>query len=1189
MKKFLSLLAMLLFVAASPIQALVEDLNPNYAVSIDPVSRYTVSTGKWYVFYNVGRKVYLYGNGGHRSTLLVDCSSVQESAPYLYRLIDAGEGKYYVQTAEGRYMKDLVTWNAAPGFTTNIAEAGKLTFEDINSTPGHWAVKGSNYYMDSNGTQMVAYGSSPTFNGNSDWTIYEARVLNPNELTGGTLTSFQLARGGLYRIQSRGNNSQYIVENVSTHKGTTNTKSNKTLSQMWIIEHGDDGFSLRNAKTGDYLQANYSCAASKYFWTIQLSPNNTSDEDKYIVICHGDVKSYSRNCANLNGGSSGLTDWYYDNDRNSEWTLQPVPSTEVDTATVKANLDNVLNVGTLDLDAGVYYRITNLSDGNAMAERKGDNNIVTMTSQDEAWEQYWKITRNDEDGTYSLQNVFSGRFINRKATSPSSACSGAYMTTVNGGNSQWWQLEPSSYAWTSSYNIVEPLKPETGLGAKDNLGVNIDINKTAAQWLVNRVELTDEQLQAAADAYEEYNLIYNTSTSVLNTRLQTYFSDYAYTELKDEYNEMSDADLTAAMQETGLPKMLINMALKIKNDAWGHREKEFRIYDYEAYSDPTKWNASNLVGTSYQFSPQTAPTGISVKAGDVVLIFAGANAPANATLTFSSNKDYEINPSVTQLKRGVNVFVPSDEGHLFIHYTITSVNKKLADFAPITIHIEGGRVQGYFDITRGHTNADWKDMVANLFQDRIVHLKNKYYQFNMDYKELLKQIKDSELDEIDTDGVAKGIEGTLHRWDQLVAFDRYHIGAEQFADRFNCMLSASSSSDGNPYATTYGTYYPGVGTIMNYDAMTHGKENDNGANYWCIAHETGHVHQSLINLAGCTEVSVNFFSHICTWMQGSNVGRYGPWKEQRDYFYKNTVWNDYGEDVGLKSRMYFQLWLYFHLMEHDVTFYPRLFDKFRESPLVQSTDATHPGSGNTDYLKFAKFCCDVAQADLSEFFQFWGFFVPISNYEFGDYSNKYMTTTQADIDAAIAYMQKYPKKLGNIMFIDERIKKYPADYPGMPEGATRLATTSSATPGDASEVGQTGMFTDFVDGAPYRKYNCTYRAKTKEMLISGGQGAVGFKFYNADHKMIYADNNFTIKMPDDLISAEYYIVAALGDGSDLIIYDPRNLTAVNDATVAVDEDVTFDPAKPAYDLNGRQVANPQHGNVYIQSGKKVRY
>lgn len=1195
MKKLLSLLAALLFAVSGNVMALVDDLDGSYAVSVDPANAFTVKPNTWYVMYNVGRKVYVYGSGNTRSSLLMNGSTVKECSGYLLRFVESDtEGKYLIQNADGNYYKDF-TYNTNAGTTSDINQAGKFTIGTINNNDGHWYVKGSTFIMDSNGSVVVGYGTTTaTLNGNSDWCLNEAIISDPAELSGGAFVNYQLMRGGLFRIQSRGNNTQFINEVTTTHKASTRTRStaeNLRMAQMWIIEHDESGFSLRNAQTGNYMQSDYTCKPSKYYWTIQLSPNNTSANDPYIILCHGTVKSYSSNCANLSGGTSGLTNWYYDNDRNSEWIIQAVASTEVDTATVKANLDKVCNVGTLDLEAGSYYTFTSIDNGQVLAERKADGFAATMDANAEEWNQYWQVVYDAENNFYTLQNLFSGKYLTHKATTATSACGGNYMTSKTSASTRSWLIQPGSYAWQSTYNLVEPIKPTTGVAVKGDQTVNAEIDAVAAQWIINRVDLTDEQLQKAADAYNEFNLIYNTSTSLLNSRLQTYFSDYACTTLKDEYTSMSDDDLTAAMKETGLPKTLINMALKIKNDTWGHREKEFRIYDYEAYSDPTQWNSTKLVGTSYQFSPQTGPTGISVKQGDVVLFFVGSNTPSNSTLTFSSNKDYTISAPVTTLKRGVNVYIAEDDGFLYIHYTITSTNRKLADFQPITIHIEGGRVQGYFDITRGHTNADWKDMVANLFQDRIVHLKNKYYQFNMDYKELLKQISASELDQVDTDGVAKGIEGTLHRWDQIVALDREMINATQFEDRFNCMLSASSSSDGNPYATTYGTYYPGVGTIMNYTAMTHGTENDGGANYWCIAHETGHIHQSLINLAGCTEVSVNFFSHICTWMQGSNVGRYGPWKDQLKYFAQNKFWIEYGEDVGLKSRMYFQLWLYFHLAGNDPTFYPRLFDKFRESPLQQSTDASNPGSGLTDYLKFAMYCCDVAQADLSEFFQFWGFFVPVKNYEISDYSSKWMTTTQAQIDQAIAYMQKYPKKLGNIMFIDERIKKYPADYPGMPAGATRLATTASATPGDASEVGETGMFTDFIGIRPNRKYSCTYRAKTKELLISStsGSGAVGFKIYNADHKMIYAANTYTIKMPDEILAQPYYVVAALSDGTDITIYDPNQLTPVKSAELADEAEGNFDPAKPAYDLSGQKVANPQKGNIYVQYGKKVKF
>ena len=90
------------------------------------------------------------------------------------------------------------------------------------------------------------------------------------------------------------------------------------------------------------------------------------------------------------------------------------------------------------------------------------------------------------------------------------------------------------------------------------------------------------------------------------------------------------------------------------------------------------------------------------------------------------------------------------------------------------------------------------------------------------------------------------------------------------------MLSASSSSKGNPYASTYGTYYPGVGDYLNYQRFTRGSEDDEGAPIWVVAHETGHIHQKAINMAGDTEMSVNFFSQVYRWLQGTNVGRGRP-------------------------------------------------------------------------------------------------------------------------------------------------------------------------------------------------------------------------------------------------------------------------------------------------------------------------
>lgn len=1189
MRKVFALFVLLLFAVTGSVHALVEDINANDVITVNTVAtKGTFKANTWYTIYNQGRKAYAYGDATVTSQAPMSGYSVNDGHKFLIRFVSSGtEGKYYIQTAAGSYYKDLAN-NSSTGITTDKASAGLFTIGEISS--GNWYLKGTNFVMDSNGAAILGYGTTipTTAGGNNAWTMYEVSTCDPSQLSGGALVSYQLLKGDLFRIQSRGNSTQYICENTATHKATTQAKtslSSTRMRQMWVIEHDDNGFSLRNADSGEYLQDNYTCTSSKYYWNVRLSPNNTSASDPYIIFAHGEIKSGTNNCINLNGGSSGLTNYRYDNDKNSEWIIVPV--TEVSTEAVKAKFDQVSKSDKIDLEAGVYYQFINLNNGGMLTERLSDGMVIALEASEKSWNQYWKLAQNEE-GMYSLQNVYSGKYINRKAVNASSACGGNYMTTSTVSNNRFWSIEEGSYPWQTTINFIEPIKPTTGISINtSSLSYNNDINATDAQWVVKRVELTEEEIQQAQDEYSDNKILLNTSTTVLNGRIQKFFTDYACTTLRDEYKEMSDEEITALMdnESAPLPSRMKRMVLKIKNDTWGHREKEFRIYDYAPYSDPTKWNSGSLVGTSYQFSPQTGPTGISVKAGDIIIFYVNANPAAYTTLEYSSVPGCNVTATRTSLKRGVNIFTPNADGFIYIHHTITNTSKKLADFSPITIHIEGGRVQGYFDITRGHTNADWKDMKATLFQDEIVHLKSKYYQYNMHYDQLLKEIKPGELDEVDTDGCPKGIEGTLRRWDDLVAVQRYVMGADQFNDRFNCMLSASSSSNGNPYASSYGTYYPGVGTIMNYDALTHGKEYDHGGNFWCIAHETGHVHQNLYNMAGCTEVSNNNFSQINTWIQGSNTGRGGPWSEAQSSFHQKVFWFEY--DLWQRSRAYFQLWLYFHLQEHDTTFYPRLFDKFRETPMSRSGNKNNPGSGTTDYLRFAKFACDVAQADLSEFFQFWGFFVPLDNYEVGDYSNSYFTTTQAEINEAIAYMHQYKKKLGNILFIDERIEKYPADYPGMPEGAMRVATTPGATPGVASQVGETGMFTMFVDDVDYMQYACTVSTTTGKVIVSqaSGKGAVGFKVYDADHNLVNCYNTHNFTLPSSVYSKPFYILAALGDGTDRLLYDPNDISAViNNATA----ENGYDATAPVYSLDGQPVAMPQSGKIYIQNGVKFR-
>ena len=109
-----------------------------------------------------------------------------------------------------------------------------------------------------------------------------------------------------------------------------------------------------------------------------------------------------------------------------------------------------------------------------------------------------------------------------------------------------------------------------------------------------------------------------------------FFEDAACTQLKAEYQAMSDEDLTAAFTEAGMPEYMVGIALKIKNQNWAAYEQEFRIHSYKAYSDAKYWNdklwsrAASYMGN---------PTGILVQnEGDPLYVFVNDDVPSDATL-----------------------------------------------------------------------------------------------------------------------------------------------------------------------------------------------------------------------------------------------------------------------------------------------------------------------------------------------------------------------------------------------------------------------------------------------------------------------------------------------------------------------------------------------------------------------------
>ena len=296
-------------------------------------------------------------------------------------------------------------------------------------------------------------------------------------------------------------------------------------------------------------------------------------------------------------------------------------------------------------------------------------------------------------------------------------------------------------------------------------------------------------------------------------------------------------------------------------------------------------------------------------------------------------------------------------------------------------------------------------------------------------------------------------------------------------------------------------------------------------------------------------------------------------------------------NIWMTTSMFFQLYLYFHAQHHDDQFLPNLFRQMRKKPINKwsGPGGTGPTSyGKDDYLHLAKMICDVAEADLSEFFEAYGMFIPVNMMAVSDYSNYTVTTTQANIDAARKYMQKYEKKLGNIMFIDDRIikKKAVADNIfGCVPAADGYKRANDEYPflmasETATYVG--GDYESYTDEPADVTDDYYTLSSNKKTITFYGTNYAGHKFYDADGNFIWATNAKSIKLPDIVLNLgmdNVTVVTAQYDMKDRPCLDKE--TAVSGLRM----DGSTGAAK-VIDLSGRRVSHPTHG-LYIVNGKKL--
>jgi len=437
-----------------------------------------------------------------------------------------------------------------------------------------------------------------------------------------------------------------------------------------------------------------------------------------------------------------------------------------------------------------------------------------------------------------------------------------------------------------------------------------------------------------------------------------------------------------------------DMALKIFLNIYDNTG--FRAQEYRAWVHPDAQNADH-VNKASPYSLRDNPTGIYIKKDEDLLVFAGNTQGQSLSLVTQYLPDYSTGGWGVQntypLAAGMNKIKAKANGLIYLQYYSAQ-----GENAPkVKINFATGAVNGYFD-SQKHSAGDWsKFLNAATAPDfdllgKSVHLTfpvEKFKAYTPDGKALVDE------------------------WDRMVQIQHDFMGLNKYNRAVKNRIYCHVDYDPNAsymYATSYHTGYsiPPLNDIL--DA---GRFKTNGI--WGPAHEVGHVHQLQPGLRwiGMTEVTNNIYSLYSQTTFG-NTSRLTQENKYVPAFNvlleKNISHNDakaIGNDAVWRQLVpFWQLKLYLCDVLGKTDFYKDLFEEYRTQP--------NPGTAaQTDgrfQLHFVRTACKIANLDLTEFFEKWGFLTPV-DLTVNDYSSNKFTVTQAQVDALKAEIagKNYPK------------------------------------------------------------------------------------------------------------------------------------------------------------------------------------
>lgn len=593
------------------------------------------------------------------------------------------------------------------------------------------------------------------------------------------------------------------------------------------------------------------------------------------------------------------------------------------------------------------------------------------------------------------------------------------------------------------------------------------------------------------------------TTNTLNDDILKVFTDLSCTEVRsDATQDNIDA----------LGEYLSRVANVIRNKEYTELERDFRIRDYEAYSVPNTWRDILKTRT---YSNLDNPTGISVKAGDEIVVCAGDLHGQSIGLQCigeekvkHENGDY-MQPAQSGdtylLKEGVNKIKIKNEGQLFVMYNVTDIHADNAK--PIRIHFPRGSavVNGFFDLKEHKTDEKYAEIISQATHKYFCIRGNSFIMYFSRPK--LPQTN---------------ILGPIELWDSMAEWEQEFCGIDEFRGEgkpFNNHLFGMSPEANNNQLNLWASDYrmAFIWTALNQIVVSKEEATSRVGAMWGPGHEMGHVHQQAINWNLCTETSANVFAHYVN----EKLGKYtshGPGLRRlaQQRVDADGSWYDICVNSSnynhINNRMWWQLYIYYTKVLGDKRWYAKVFKEMRACDIdAYSTNATEQGM---KMMEFVKACAKVANEDLTDFFDLWGFFKVTNKTTVTSQDPYLLNVNAAMINETKEYLSQFPKPKHAFEYIEDRkmVGYLDGDF-------------------DRSDIGDLGFF-DTYKNNPALSDNISATVSGRTVTVNNADEAVAIEIRKGGEsgEILFFSNFTSFEIPSKVNTTGCGIYAVRANG-----------------------------------------------------------